>query len=110
VIPTSQSIYNPNETKNQTINQKDFSNYQQNESLTNNSIDRMNQDFDLNNESKMMNNSYKQTNITTTKNDPITSLLVCQITSFEEAKVHKFITNKFDTILDFDFYSQNGLF
>ena len=54
----------------------------------------MNQDFDLNNESKTMNNSYKQTNITTTKNDPITSLLVCQITSFEEAKVHKFITNK----------------
>ncbi len=51
--------------------------------------------------------SHKTANINT-KNDPTTSLLVCQITSLEEAKIYKFTTNQTDMILDYDFYPQDG--
>lgn len=37
-----------------------------------------------------------------------TSLLICQITSFDEAKIYKFITNSTDMLLNFDFYPKNG--
>lgn len=42
------------------------------------------------------------------KNEPITSLLICQIVSFDEAKIYKFTSNQADTILNFDYYSHNG--
>lgn len=36
------------------------------------------------------------------------SLLVCQITGFNEARIFKFVTNQFDMIMNYDFYVQNG--
>lgn len=81
-----------------------------NDSIVNINNDKIDEDFDTVDDKNPMsnninNNSFKQSN---SKTDPVTSLLVCQITSFDEARVFKFVTNKFDTILDFDFYTQNG--
>lgn len=55
------------------------------------------------------NSSFKQQHQSNlNKVESTVSLLVCQITSLDEGRIFKFLTNKFDTILDFDFYTQNG--
>jgi hypothetical protein len=44
------------------------------------------------------------------RSEPTTSLLVCQITAFNEAKINKFInSNANDMIMNFDFYINNGI-
>jgi len=133
VIPTSQSIYNPYQFKNNQINNPKSFTRDLNESILNNNnnnnnnhnnndkgndeLDSTTNENDKNRISTSVNNnnnnsSFKQCTINnnnlSTKNEPLTSLLICQITSFDEAKVFKFVTNKFDTILNFDFYIQNG--
>lgn len=132
MIPTSQSIYNPYQFKNNQINSpKSFARHL-NESIqnnNNNNADKVVDDLDttsneqhdkngtsssVNNNANNNNSSFKlncnlnNNNVSAAKNEPLTSLLICQITSFDEARVFKFVTNKFDTILDFDFYIQNG--
>lgn len=57
------------------------------------------------------NSSFKQQQhqqLNLVKIEPVISLLVCQIISLEESRIFKFLTNKFETILDFDFYTHNG--
>ena len=61
--------------------------------------------------SKSKRTSNFKTSILNNKNEPVvTSLLVCQITSFEEAKIFKFVSHRADMILNFDFCIQNGNF
>lgn len=44
------------------------------------------------------------------KRDPTTSILICQIMSFDESKIYKFTTNHSDMILNYDFYQENDKF
>ncbi len=78
----------------------------------NTSLIKADHDFTVNNNIENIhsgNNSFSQkTANLNSKNDPTTSLLVCQITSLDEAKIYKFTTNQTDMILDYDFYPQDG--
>lgn len=75
-------------------------------------------DFSLNNSENIhpdttndnSTNSQKTTNMVNSKNDPVTSLLICQIMSFDEAKIYKFTTKSPNMILNYDFYQQNDKF
>jgi hypothetical protein len=54
------------------------------------------------------NNSNGNGNSTPNNSIKYDSLLICQITGFNEAKIYKFVTNQFDMIMNYDFYVQNG--
>ena len=45
-----------------------------------------------------------------TKRNPTTSILICQIMSFDESKIYKFTTAQSDMILNYDFYQDNDKF
>lgn len=77
----------------------------------------------VDNDAKVLNNDYSTnnnastlqgatSNINTNKNAHSSikydSLLLCQITGFNEAKIYNFVTNQVDMIVNFDFYIQNG--
>ena len=109
IIPTCQMTTSP------IYNRYQYSNL--NNSNLNDSID---------NDAKILNNEISvnmNSNASTLQGAPTTnsntnknlhgsikydSLLLCQITSFDEAKIYNFVTNQVDMIVNFDFYVQNG--
>ena len=40
--------------------------------------------------------------------NPNTCLLICQVISFNQAKIMKYVSSKINMILDFDFYATEG--